>query len=636
MKICSNCGEFITENSRFCSSCGAPVSADSEKKTTKSSNSRVFKVAISITSVLIVLCITLPLYSVFARDTKVKESFNAGNKYLSDGRYEEAILVLEKTIGIDKKNIPARIGIAKASTAMKNYDKAFKMLGEVLEIQKDNPEAAKMLFDLYFIKAKKAIENKKYNEAEESVNNALKLDNKNVSFYIDNADLYNKQGETNKAKEILEKGFTNTGDDRLKSMLEDLQNMGLGNSQGNIANSGMVVEKDNWIYIGAEDGIYKVNKNNRNTKHKVVDTEWPTFYLNIDSDYLYFITYNNSNQNTINKVRFDGSELVTLADDVDFNQDLILKNDRLYYINKDRNIISINTSGEDAIVISRANCWRMSISNEWIYYIDKNDTVKYPFETMHGDLDEAEMGKIYRVKLDGSGKEKICDDGTDFIIVDENYIYYTNGNDGQVLASEGDSWHEGKLYRLDLDGANKKKLLDYACYAVNVTDGYIYAFADFGLLRIDKNTGKEQTLRTLLWGYDINTIDGELFFTAFRIPSENYSKYDFSYHYVYGEDVGFEYYSIRLDKDFTEDNTDFIIPYSSARKLTVEDLDGLTKEQLDLARNEIFARYGYEFNADKYKSYFESKPWYFSNPSYSEDMLSEVEKYNAEFIKNYE
>lgn len=441
--------------------------------------------------------------------------------------------------------------------------------------------------------------------------------------------LYSVLAKGAKVKEGLTAGHKNFNEGRY----EEAANNDLGNSRGNIANGGMVVEKDNWIYIGAEEGIYKVLKNDRNIKDKVASTENPAFYLNIDKEYLYFITYNNSDSNAIKKVKLDGSGLETLAEDLDFNQDLILKNNRLYYINKDRNIVSINTNGENPVIISRDNCWRMSISSEWIYYIDKNDTAKYNFETLHGDLDEAVMGKIYRVKLDGSGKEKICDDGTDFITVDENYVYYTNGNDGQVLASEGDSWHEGKLYRLDLDGSNKKKLLDYSCYAINVTDDYIYAFADFGLLRISKNGGKEQTLRTSLWGYDINTIDDELFFTAFSIPAEDYAKYDFSYNYLYGKDAAFSYYSIRLDKEFTEDNLDFLIPYSSARKLTEDDLTGLTKEQLDLARNEIFARYGYKFETGKYKSYFESKPWYYTNPSYSEDMLSEIEKYNAEFIK---
>jgi hypothetical protein len=44
---------------------------------------KAFKIAIAITSALIILCIALPLYSVLAKDTKVKESIAIGNKYIN-------------------------------------------------------------------------------------------------------------------------------------------------------------------------------------------------------------------------------------------------------------------------------------------------------------------------------------------------------------------------------------------------------------------------------------------------------------------------------------------------------------------------------------------------------------------------
>ena len=69
-------------------------------------------------------------------------------------------------------------------------------------------------------------------------------------------------------------------------------------------------------------------------------------------------------------------------------------------------------------------------------------------------------------------------------------------------------------------------------------------------------------------------------------------------------------------KDETEDevkdeskNT-YILPESSARALTREELQGYTKEELRLARNEIFARHGMIFGVDDLDKYFSEQAWY--------------------------
>ena len=63
--------------------------------------------------------------------------------------------------------------------------------------------------------------------------------------------------------------------------------------------------------------------------------------------------------------------------------------------------------------------------------------------------------------------------------------------------------------------------------------------------------------------------------------------------------------------DLAEENPeDYIIPKSSKRILTEKDLEGLSSEQLRLARNEIFARHGRIFGSSDLQEYFESKSWY--------------------------
>lgn len=56
--------------------------------------------------------------------------------------------------------------------------------------------------------------------------------------------------------------------------------------------------------------------------------------------------------------------------------------------------------------------------------------------------------------------------------------------------------------------------------------------------------------------------------------------------------------------------TDYILADSATRVYTVEELRNLTKDELILARNEIFARHGRMFQSEWLQSYFNSKSWY--------------------------
>lgn len=60
----------------------------------------------------------------------------------------------------------------------------------------------------------------------------------------------------------------------------------------------------------------------------------------------------------------------------------------------------------------------------------------------------------------------------------------------------------------------------------------------------------------------------------------------------------------------TEEEEDYILPNSAEEYLTMEDLEGLSPEELRLARNEILARHGRQFDDPELSAYFESKDWY--------------------------
>ena len=72
------------------------------------------------------------------------------------------------------------------------------------------------------------------------------------------------------------------------------------------------------------------------------------------------------------------------------------------------------------------------------------------------------------------------------------------------------------------------------------------------------------------------------------------------------------------------------------KKLTDEDIQYLTKDQLRIMRNAIYARHGKTFKSVDLQTLWESYPWYKKNPNYSDDLLTETDKYNIEIIKSYE
>lgn len=76
-----------------------------------------------------------------------------------------------------------------------------------------------------------------------------------------------------------------------------------------------------------------------------------------------------------------------------------------------------------------------------------------------------------------------------------------------------------------------------------------------------------------------------------------------------------------------------------ARQLSATDLLGLTRWQLDVMRNEVYARHGRRFNRAELQAYFDQQPWYtprYPADNFPEGLLSAVERWNVEFIADYQ
>lgn len=84
-----------------------------------------------------------------------------------------------------------------------------------------------------------------------------------------------------------------------------------------------------------------------------------------------------------------------------------------------------------------------------------------------------------------------------------------------------------------------------------------------------------------------------------------------------------------------KDRRSYIFEDSDTRVLSYLELSSLTDEELEFARNEIYARHGHVFKKKKFRNYFTSKSWYVEDSDYK-DTLNKIEQKNVDLIKKVE
>lgn len=107
------------------------------------------RVILIIASVLVLLIGGGVSYATNTPSARADRQLNLGNKYLQEGKYQEAILAFEKVIQIEPKNISARLGLGQAYIATKEFVKAETVLKEVIGIDPNNIQAREDLFKAY-------------------------------------------------------------------------------------------------------------------------------------------------------------------------------------------------------------------------------------------------------------------------------------------------------------------------------------------------------------------------------------------------------------------------------------------------------------------------------------------------------
>ena len=89
------------------------------------------------------------------------------------------------------------------------------------------------------------------------------------------------------------------------------------------------------------------------------------------------------------------------------------------------------------------------------------------------------------------------------------------------------------------------------------------------------------------------------------------------------------------DQQDETENSEYILPESDTRYVDQDEIDQLTKNEVRLAINEIYARHGRIFENSELREYFESKDWNdgtIEPEDFDEDVLNQYEKANVKLL----
>ncbi|MDD4541155.1 MAG: DUF5050 domain-containing protein [Eubacteriales bacterium] len=222
------------------------------------------------------------------------------------------------------------------------------------------------------------------------------------------------------------------------------KNTQIGNSSGNLLNSGLSVEHNGMIYFSnfSDEGkLYKM-KPDGSELVKVSDTKGGFF--NSYGEWLYFIDESGG----IQKINQDGTGLELVRKEG--SEYISLQGEQLYFIDGSgeassatyRYIYRMNLDGSDIEALSDKSANMFCIDGDWIYFI------------------ETETAKLWRIATAGGESELLVDESVSLYCPYEDELFYTLSEDGT-------------LWRFK-EGEESLQLSEVKASALNVSDGWIY------------------------------------------------------------------------------------------------------------------------------------------------------------------
>ena len=190
------------------------------------------------------------------------------------------------------------------------------------------------------------------------------------------------------------------------------------NYNGNIVNSGIVAENNEYIFIssvsGKSNGIFRKSKENGEVI-KICDDM--AIYLNFYENELYYVNLNDNG--TIYKIDDDGNDKKKVIDYKDCEYFTIADESAFFEYGENGNIYSpyrADYNFENVTKLNDDDTEGLIYDNGYLYYSNWSDG-----------------GKIYKMKTDGSEKTALNGSYSSFLTVYDDWVYYINDDDNYKI-----------------------------------------------------------------------------------------------------------------------------------------------------------------------------------------------------------
>jgi len=272
-----------------------------------------------------------------------------------------------------------------------------------------------------------------------------------------------------------------------------------GNTAGNIYNGGLFCERNGKIYFSydkAGGALYVMDSDLGNPKKLRNDK---AVFINVDDNYIYYVRANDTNNSDteymmfynsgVYRIKLNGSGLKAYTSDP--SSYLTLKGNNIYFqkydvatgfslykyrIDGEFHRLLVKDAAAPAYVTDSGLYYTPYAHNQGIKLIDLKSYITYQaYEGSYSHpifrdgyiyyMDAARDNKIYRMNLDGSGKE---------LLVDNRCSTYNITNSGIYLYFQLDDQANNGIYRLKLDTMETSRLLEGDYKHINVTEKYVF------------------------------------------------------------------------------------------------------------------------------------------------------------------
>ncbi|MDD3889630.1 MAG: ankyrin repeat domain-containing protein [Syntrophomonadaceae bacterium] len=210
MEKCPTCGETLQDDAKFCGACGRgilqPAGKDASPASDPTARSKhpgsLIKIMLGALLGVILVAGSIWGWKSYGSEAQVESKLDLAVKYLSENKYEEAVLAFNEVIEIDPKEVKGYQGLARTYTLQEKYDDAQVAYEKGINtVSSNNKQILQLgLAGMY-------IDQNKLSEAEKAFE-ALKNTNQNcLEAYWGLAMVYQQNGDNSKAEAMLKQAI---------------------------------------------------------------------------------------------------------------------------------------------------------------------------------------------------------------------------------------------------------------------------------------------------------------------------------------------------------------------------------------------------------------------------------------------